>query len=113
VTEQVSQQKAVHYAQGSKVAKLTEDSESHRRLAKNALKIEQDDGLEYDMSKIFGSGKFVVPKVKEKEIDSLSAGDSGKLLADSLSLAKEDMLSFGGLVKFGCGFLGLLLVAVQ
>lgn len=112
VTQQISEQKAVHYSKASKIAEVGEDSETHRRLGKNGLKIEQDDGLEYDMSKIFGSGKFVVPKVKEKEIDSLSTGDSAKLLADSLSLAKEDVASYGGLVGIGWGVLAMVLVGL-
>lgn len=56
------------------------------------------------MSKIFGSGKFVLPKVRQKEIDQMSSGDSGKLLAGALSLAKDDVSSFVALVRVGLGF---------
>lgn len=104
---QVEEQKAVHYVQAAKVQtqKVGEDSKIHRRLGKHTLQILQDDGLEYDMSKIFGSGKFVLPKVNQKEIDEMSSGDSAKLLAAALSLAKDDVSSFGALVRVGFGFL--------
>jgi hypothetical protein len=104
---QVEEQKAVHYVQTAKVQTQTvgQDSKIHRRLGKHTLQIQQDDGLEYDMSKIFGSGKFVLPKVNQKEIDEMSSGDSAKLLAAALSLAKDDVSSFGALVRVGWGFL--------